>query len=204
MGGGGQGSGGPASLDAGAQPAQSLLQRLANSLPLNVLLIAALVLLFLLIRRRRRGMEEPLSDFPWRPEDAEDSLLASLAEVSATEGDPRGQITAAYLRLLSALSEAGAPRRAQEAPHEHLYRTLGPLGVQADPLHELTGLYVMAQFSQRPVTDRHRAAAASALEVSLASIREQRAAVEAELEEKITSEVPGKAQAEAQKTEAPA
>jgi hypothetical protein len=41
----------------------------------------------------------------------------------------------------------------------------------------------MAQFSERPVTDRHRAAAVEALEVSLASIREQRAAMETELGE---------------------
>jgi hypothetical protein len=152
---------------------------LANNLPLNVLLVVVAVLLFVLMRRRRRAVA-PLSDLPWGPEEAEAGLVASLAEVSEKGQDPRSQITAAYLRLLSALSEAGAPRKAQEAPHEHLRRILGPLGVQADPLHELTGLYVMAQFSLRPVTERNRAAAARALEISLSSIRDQRAAMDAD------------------------
>ncbi len=179
-GGSGQGSGGTGSVGAGAQPAQSLLRRLANSLPLNVLLVVVAVLLFVLMRRRRRNAGVPLSEYPWGAEEAEAGLVASLAEVSGRGGDPRSQITAAYLRLLHALSEAGAPRKSHEAPHEHLRRTLGSLGVQAQPLHELTRLYVMAQFSERRVTDRHRAKAVQALEVSLASIREYRAAVDPE------------------------
>jgi len=44
------------------------------------------------------------------------------------------------------------------------------MGVQPEPLHQLTSLYVIAQFSQRPLFDRHRLAAVEALEVSLASL----------------------------------
>lgn len=190
LGSGGEGSGGASSLGAGTQPAQTLLRRLANSLPLNFLLLAVVVLLFVLIRRRRRRSGVPLSEFPWEPEDAEAGLMASLAEVSERDRDPRGQITSAYLRLLSALSEAGAPRKTQEAPHEHLRRTLGLLGVRTGPLHELTRLYVMAQFSLRPVTDQHRVSAAEALETSLASIRAHRAAMESEAPTPLLVEAP--------------
>lgn len=119
-------------------------------------------------RRRGWGVEEA---FPVTPADAEESLEASLEEVAGTAGDPRGQITMAYRRLLSALTAAGAPRLPQEAPHEHLYRTLGPLGVHPEPLHRLTELYVVAHFSGRPVMDRHRAEAAEALASSLADLR---------------------------------
>jgi len=155
---------------AGAQQTLSLLQRLARSLPLNLLLIVAAVGLFFFMhrhRRRRQGFEAgPVID----QEDAEAALMASLVEVLDDDGDPRAQVTAAYHRLLAALAEVGAPRQAQEAPHEHLYRTLGPMGVQPEPLHRLTGLYVIAQFSRRPLSDRHRLAAVEALEVSLSSL----------------------------------
>jgi hypothetical protein len=60
----------------------------------------------------------------------------------------------------------------QEAPYEHLHRVLAPLGIRPGPLHRLAGLYVMAQFSERPVTEEHRAAAALSLEVSLEGLRE--------------------------------
>ena len=39
------------------------------------------------------------------------------------------------------------------------------------PLHRLTELYVLAQFSGRPITEQHRAAAEDALKVSLADLR---------------------------------
>jgi hypothetical protein len=140
-------------------------------MPLDLLLIVAAVGFFLLLHRRKRGQcviePESLID----EEDAEAALLASLAEVLRDGGDPRKQVTAAYHRLLTALAEVGAPRQVQEAPHEHLYRTLGSLGVRPEPLHRLTGLYVIAQFSERPLSDRHRIAAVEALEVSLASLR---------------------------------
>ena len=104
-------------------------------------------------------------------EAAEEGLSASLAHIGRFSDDPRGQITTAYHRLLDSLVEAGAPRHPHEAPHEHLFRCLAPLGIRPAPLHRLAELYVMAQFSRRPVTEEHRAAAEEALAESLADLR---------------------------------
>jgi Domain of unknown function (DUF4129) len=146
------------------------LGRLAGFLVL-VILFGATVLGILALTGRlgRRRPSPPL--VPVAAEDAEAGLEASLGEVAYDGPDPRRQITAAYHRLLHALSEAGAPREPQEAPHEHLYRVLGPLGVRAEPMHTLTELYVIAQFTERPIHERHRIAAAGALEAGLSSLR---------------------------------
>lgn len=111
--------------------------------------------------------EEPLAGAP----EAEVGILASLEEIARPGGDPRMLITAAYQRLLAALADAGAPREPHEAPHEHLNRALGPLGVTPEPLHRLAALYVVAQFSEHPVTEAHRRRAAEALQISLADLR---------------------------------
>jgi hypothetical protein len=63
------------------------------------------------------------------------------------------------------------PREPQEAPYEYLYRVLVPLGVRAEPMYRLTGLFVAAQFSAHPVRERDREAAANALEAGLLSLR---------------------------------
>lgn len=130
-------------------------------------------------RGRPERLQEEASPEPLIPAaQAEGLLEASLSDVTSTEGHPRQGITAAYRRLLAALTEAGAPRHHYEAPHEHLHRALGPLGVHADPMHQLTELYVLAQFSKREVTDKHRASAAAALQRCLENLRSQGAQVE--------------------------
>jgi hypothetical protein len=177
-GGGGRGSGGggvtfgqPTPPGPPTQPGQSLFQRLAGNPALMVALFLVVVCLLILRHHLRRRTEVFQTDFLLAPEDAEAGLEASLEQVAWEGGNPREQVTGAYHRLLAALTAAGAPRQIQEAPHEHLYRVLGPLGAHPEPLHRLTGLYVMAQFSERTVTEGHRAAAARALEDSLASLR---------------------------------
>lgn len=142
-----------------------------SSLLLAALLLAAAVIGLLYVRRRLQGPDDLPGDVPVAAADAEASLEASLGEVAYDGPDPRRQITAAYHRLLAALSAAGAPRRPQEAPHEHLDRVLGPLGIDASAMHRLAELYVVARFTDRPVVDRDRAAAAAALESGLAGLR---------------------------------
>lgn len=170
----------------GTMASGSLLQRLSRILVFLVLL-ASVMIGFLILTGRLKfgrgnqppdeeiepslGEEEEDSEPEVAPADAEAGLEASLAAMDAARGDPRRQITAAYYRLLLALAASGAPRQPQEAPHEHLDRALGPLGIRSESLHLLAGLYVLAQFSERPVTDRHRTAAVEALKLSLSSLR---------------------------------
>lgn len=166
-----EGPQGPGAAEEEEGLAGRLLRRVVGTLP-PLLLLAVVAMTFLsLTRRLRRRAEGPAVDPPIDPAEAEAGLVASLDEVARDGLDPRGQITAAYHRLLAALAAAGAPRRPEEAPHEHLYRTLGPLGVPPQPLHRLTALYVVAHFSRRPVAEEHRAAAAEALDTSLSSLR---------------------------------
>jgi hypothetical protein len=173
-GGGSGGSGRGAGIPTTQPPEGGLLERLAGNIPLQILLFLALFGVLMLWLRRTRGSLPAYADLPLDQGEAESALELSLAALATSGTDPREQITAAYHRLLTALAAAGAPRWIQEAPHEHLFRSLGPLGVRPEPLHRLTGLYVMAEFSERPVTNRHRAAAAEALEVSLSGLRAMR------------------------------
>lgn len=101
-------------------------------------------------------------------------LEASLDAVTGNRPDasPRDAISDAYARLLAALADAGAARRKHEAPHEHLDRVLNPLGVRSEPLHRLADLFVLARFSQHPVTAAHRDDASGALREALADLRE--------------------------------
>ena len=81
----------------------------------------------------------------------EDTIGAMLRDP-----DPRTAIIGAYARLLEGLAAGGAPRRAHEAPMEHLRRVLTLLRVRAAPLRELTGLFEVARFSHHRVTADHR------------------------------------------------
>jgi hypothetical protein len=111
------------------------------------------------------------ADPPIAAADAEAGLEASLDELSDYGGSARERITVAYRRLLAALAAAGAPRLPHEAPYEHLHRALGPLEVSPGPMHRLAELYVLAHFSEHPITEQHRAEAAAVLEHALTSLR---------------------------------
>jgi hypothetical protein len=138
---------------------------------LPILLIALVVGVWVISGRLGRAREEAARGPPVAPESAEAGLQASLDELARPGLDPRSRITAAYRALLAALAAAGAPREPQEAPFEHLHRALAPLGVRPQPMNRLTELYIVAQFSDRPVTERDRIAAADALEAALSSLR---------------------------------
>ena len=120
--------------------------------------------------RRGGPPASPAQAVPLDAGAADAALEASLDAVTA-EASPRDAISDAYAQLLAALEEAGAGRRPQEAPHEHLDRVLTPLGVRSEPLHRLAELFVLARFSQHPVTAAHRDSATGALREALADLR---------------------------------
>lgn len=109
---------------------------------------------------------------PVVPTTVEEGLAEVLRSMLA-DPDPRTSVIGAYARLLTALAEAGFPRRDEEAPHEHLWRSLGPLGVRRQPVHQLAELFVRARFTPRPVTEEHRQAAIAALADAVADLRLQ-------------------------------
>lgn len=160
--------------NGGGEAGRGVLARLGNALLIAVL-VAIGVLGFLIMRGRSdAGEAHDWSTRRVAAADAEAGLEASLGEVAYDGDDPRAQITAAYHRLLFALAAVGAPREPQEAPYEYLARVLGPLGVRREPVHRLTELYVVAQFSEHPVDEQHRILAVAALEEGLSNLRAMR------------------------------
>lgn len=115
---------------------------------------------------------QPADDVAPEPVAMEDGLAEVLRSMLA-DPDPRTAVIGAYGRLLTALAEAGAPRRDEEGPHEHLWRSLGPLGVRRQPLHRLAELFVLARFTPHPVTEAHRQAAIAALADAVGDLRLQ-------------------------------
>ncbi|HEU5081710.1 MAG TPA: DUF4129 domain-containing protein [Acidimicrobiales bacterium] len=105
--------------------------------------------------------------------------LAEVLRAMLADPDPRTAVIGAYARLLAALDEVGFARRAEEGPHEHLWRALGPLGVRRAPLHRLAELFVRARFTPRPVTEVHRQTAIRCLADAVGDLRLQDGEVEA-------------------------
>lgn len=120
---------------------------------------------------------EPVSDAA-TPVSMEEGLADVLRSMLA-DPDPRTSVIGAYARLLTAMAEAGFPRRAEEGPHEHLWRTLGPLGVRRQPVHRLAELFVRARFTPLPVTDDDRQAAIGSLADAVGDLRLQASDVRA-------------------------
>ena len=123
----------------------------------------------------RAGVPPGLPEAPPAPVAARrSSVEAGLADVLRSmlaDPDPRTAVIGAYARLLAALDEAGSPRRVEEAPHEHLWRSLGPLGVRRAPVHRLAELFVRARFTPHPITDQHRRDAVAALADAIGDLR---------------------------------
>lgn len=116
-------------------------------------------------------VEAPPDPAPHRA--AVEDGLAEVLRAMLGDPDPRTAVIGAYGRLLVALAEAGVPRRPEEGPHEHLWRTLGPLGVRRTPVHRLAELFVRAKFTPRPITEEHRSAAIAALADAVSDLRLQ-------------------------------
>lgn len=151
----------------------SLLSRIGRTL-LPFFILAMLAVVAYRTFMRRIAPRTPTWTFSLEVPEGSAAVAAvaeSLDPVVWDVGSAGDQISAAYRRLLHALARAGVPRRPYEAPREHLRRVLGGLGVRLEPLQRLADLYVMAEFGDRPVTDRHRDEARRALETSLKDLR---------------------------------
>ena len=136
-----------------------------------------------IVRVAERFVEPALAaEPPSRPAPPPAAVEEGLAEVlraMLADPDPRTAVIGAYARLLAALDEVGFPRRAEEGPHEHLWRSLGPLGVRRAPLHRLAELFVRARFTPRPIDEEHRQTAIRSLADAIADLRLQARDVEA-------------------------
>ncbi len=115
--------------------------------------------------------DEPEPDPVPTPPATVEAGLADVLRAMLADPDPRTAVIGAYARLLGALGEAGFPRRPEETPHEHLWRSLGAAGVRRAPLHRLAELFVRARFTPHPVTEAHRQAAIGALADAVADLR---------------------------------
>lgn len=130
-----------------------------------------------LVRAAERGIgvatAEPVTPPPLARTDRSsvEEGLADVLRAMLADPDPRTAVIGAYARLLVALDEVGFGRRAEEGPHEHLWRSLGPLGVRRGPVHRLADLFVRARFTPQPITDQHRRAAIAALADAVADLR---------------------------------
>jgi hypothetical protein len=106
------------------------------------------------------------------------SFEASLDAV-LDDPDPRRAICAAYGRLLDGLADAGVPRRAEEAPEEHIGRCFVTARLDPAPTRELLDLFALARFSSHPISEHHRLAAVRAMRAALASAGSGRSPVAA-------------------------
>lgn len=91
--------------------------------------------------------------------DAVDQGMAALAEGT----DVRAAIITAWLRLEEAASDAGTPRREDDAPGDLVGRLLTGHDVRPRRLETLAELYRQARFGPAPLTERDRDEAQRAL-----------------------------------------
>jgi len=132
--------------------------------------LLALAVALVLIRRLARPPSEHDEGQPVESP-ATEGVAGRFAEPSVGptgpfSDDPRGRIAAAYHRLLIGLASVGLGRRPEEGPHEHVQRATAsdPTGAV---LHQVTGLYVLAEFGAAALSERHGRAAERALSEAL-------------------------------------
>lgn len=147
------------------------------------LIVAALVLTaayYAFHGRRRRAAStlEEATDTDFETIDAfavVSSVLVEDAEqqdAALREGSPRNGIVAAWLRFERQAAVAGAPREEWETSTEFTLRLLESVRADRDATSRLAELYRVARFSEHPVTEADREAAAEALRRIRAALRD--------------------------------
>lgn len=139
-------------------------------LVLAVAVCAAIIVWLVRMPDRKDDDDTTPEDEPPAPPtvDLSSSFEASL-DTMLEDPDPREAICAAYGRLLDGFAGAGLPRRAEEAPEEHVRRCLAAAHMDPRPVRELLDLFALARFSSHPVDESHRLAAVRAMRAALAS-----------------------------------
>jgi hypothetical protein len=112
--------------------------------------------------RGRRGGPSP---GPGRGDDRRGDLRAEL--------DARAAVIRAYGRFERAADAAHAPRAAWQTPAEFMRSTLARLPVPARPVEQLTALFEVARFSDRPLAGGARDAACDCLDEITAALDPQ-------------------------------
>jgi hypothetical protein len=121
------------------------------------LLLLAPAAVLVRTRRERRERRTVVADAAAR---IGYGLSRSLADLES-ERDPRLAVQRAYARMEASLAEIAPSRARDETPTEFTGRVLRVLGASAAAASDLTGLFEIARFSERPMDedDRRRAIA---------------------------------------------
>lgn len=139
---------------------------------LALIVVAIVLLAFFTLRRRRPG--RPRS--PAEEVDPDFAVVDALAAVSSaligdaedqdialSQGSPRNGIVEAWLRFEVMAARVGVPREEWETSTEFTLRLLTSVRGDPEATSRLADLYRLARFSDHPVGETERAAAAAAL-----------------------------------------
>lgn len=122
-------------------------------------------------RRRRLARDEAMAGTAF--EVVEPSVAVAremLADAAAqrdvlASGSPRNAVVGCWHRFETQAAAAGVERRAWETSSEHTLRVLDLVDADPAAVSRLLGLYREARFSEHPVAEADRAAAAEALDL---------------------------------------
>lgn len=122
-------------------------------------LFALLVLVALAERLEKWWTARSAGDTPIPP-----APLEARVDDPRAEADPRLAIVRAYARFERVLAAARAPRSPWQTPAEFMRTTLARLPLPAAPVRQLTALFELARFSDRPLGADARDAACDSLD----------------------------------------
>jgi len=118
---------------------------------------------YLAARLLRRRLASPPSATGRDVNEELAQAAAAALDILSIGGDARRAILAAYALMERALARRGVPRSPQETAPEFARRVLEDAGAPEEPVQSLTGLFQLAAFSSRPVTERMRREAVRSL-----------------------------------------
>ena len=136
----------------------------ATSTDLLGLALILLIVMVVVLRRFRRSRATDAAPSQVAASETELAEAVERANRHLREvSDPRMAIMVSYSDLEDELSQLGLRRNAAETAVEHMQRVLADLPDLAAPAARLGGLYEIARFSDRVVTESDRRQAAEAL-----------------------------------------